>query len=392
MKTLDERGRGMTEKHKRFIVEFAYWAIILALVFIIFKYFLPLIMPFFIAFLFSALLRPVVKFLNVKCRFRYNIAAVLCVVIFYVIIGFVLIAIGARVISGVSRLVSALPALYSSTVEPELQRLFAELMDFSSRMSPEVAALFNKASETLISSAGSFVTNISSGLLSAISSLAGKLPGWVVSTIICIIATIFLTIDFPKLTEFLMRQLPHKAKSFVRSVKLASVNVLFRYGKSYALIMCITIAELAIGLSLIGVNNAIPMAVLIGICDIFPVIGSGLFLWPWAIILFLQDRVGQAIGMVALYIVITVIRQYLEPKIIGGHIGMHPLATLMCMFIGASLFGAIGLFGLPILAAVILNLEEAGIIHIFKKDSEDEPDGGESGGVTGTDSADGLGS
>ncbi len=356
----------MAEKHKRFIIEVGYWAILLALVFVVFKYLLPLIMPFFMAFLFSALLRPVVKFLNRKIRIRYNIAAALSVIVFYLIIGFALIAIGARVISGVSGLVSALPALYDSTIEPALQKLFADIMDFSTRLSPEVTILFDRASETLISSAGSFVTNLSRGLLTAISSLAGKLPGWVVSTVICIIATIFLSMDFPNLTAFIMRQLPEKGKNFARSAKLASLNVLFRYGKSYILIMLITVVELAVGLLLIGVKNALPMAVLIGVFDIFPVVGSGLFIWPWAAILFIQGRIGQGIGMVVLNVVITGVRQFLEPKIVGGHIGMHPLVTLMCMFIGVSLFGFIGLIGLPVLVAVIKNLDEAGIINIFK--------------------------
>jgi len=361
-----------TEKRGRFIINFGYWILIIAIVFVAFKYLIPLIMPFFLALVFSAIMRPAVKFLNKKCHIRQNIAALICIVIFFILIGAVAVAVGAKAVSIVSNTVQRLSSLYTSSIEPGMQQLFLNIEESVSRFSPEVRALVENIEESLMSSIGDMVKSISSGIISGISTVAGRFPRMLLSTLMCVIATVFMSVDFPRLTAALMRQFPEKTKQTVHSVKHAIVGVIFRYGRSYALIMCITFAELLAGFLIIGVSNKVMMAVIIAVVDIFPVVGSGLFLWPWAAILLVQGNIAQGIGMIILYVVIMVVRQYIEPKIIGGHVGLHPLITLMCMFIGVSLFGGIGLFGLPILAATVKSLNDSGVIHVFKSEADCE--------------------
>jgi len=74
----------------------------------------------------------------------------------------------------------------------------------------------------------------------------------------------------------------------------------------------------------------------------------------------------MAIGLFIIYILITIVRQVLEPKVVGNQIGLYPLITLMCMFIGAQLFGILGLFGFPIAATIIKNLHDTGAIKFIK--------------------------
>lgn len=350
-----------------------YWAVMLAIVYLIFKYFLPLVMPFFLAFLVSSLLKPAVRAVGAKVPIKRNVIALIFVLLFYIIITCLLVFLSARIIAGLSGLMQELPNMYSSTVQPGLKAMFERIEELSKNLSPDVTALLDTASEALLSSADNMITTVSSGVLTAISSLAAKLPRFVISTIVCIIATVFMAMDFPRITAFIMRQLPQKAQAFTLSVKNATVAVAVRYGRSYLLIMLMTFAELAIGLLIIGVRNAIPMAILIAVVDIFPVVGSGLFLWPWAALLFVQGHIGQGVGMVILYVVITAVRQFMEPKIVGGHVGLHPLVTLVCIFVGSRLFGWIGLFGLPILAAIVKNLDDSGVIHLFKKEAPETP-------------------
>jgi len=350
-----------------------YWAVMLAIVYLMFKYFLPLVMPFFLAFLVAALVKPAVRAVSEKLPIKRNIIALIFVLLFYIVITCLLVFLSARIVSGLIGFMQKLPEVYSSTVQPGLESLFARIESLTQNLSPDIASLLDTAAETFLSSADDMITTVSSGALSAISTWAAKLPRFVISTIVCIIATLFMAMDFPRITAFILRQLPQRAQAFVLSVKKATVAVIVRYGRSYLLIILMTFTELAIGLLIIGVKNAIPMAILIAVVDIFPVVGSGLFLWPWAALLFLQGHIGQGIGMVILYVVITVIRQFMEPKIVGGHVGLHPLVTLMCMFVGSRLFGAIGLFGLPILAAIVKNLDDSGVIHLFKKDTPEAP-------------------
>ena len=94
--------------------------------------------------------------------------------------------------------------------------------------------------------------------------------------------------------------------------------------------------------------------------------GDGGIMIPWVVLEAIQGNYPLALGLLAVYLVVTVIRNIIEPKIVGSQVGLHPLVTLMSMFIGAQLFGVLGLFGLPITLSLLKNLNDQGVIHILK--------------------------
>ena len=87
---------------------------------------------------------------------------------------------------------------------------------------------------------------------------------------------------------------------------------------------------------------------------------------PWAILTFIQGNLPRAIGLLVIYLVIIVIRNIIEPKLVGNQLGLHPVVTLCSMFIGAQLFGVLGLFGFPIGLSLLRYLNDHGVIRIFK--------------------------
>ena len=129
--------------------------------------------------------------------------------------------------------------------------------------------------------------------------------------------------------------------------------------------MLLTFFELTIGLHILGIASALVIAFLIAIFDVLPVLGTGGIMLPWILISFLNNQVKTGVGLLILYLVITVIRNIIEPKIVGKQIGLHPLLMLMCMYLGARLFGFLGIFILPILILIVQNLNDTGIIHIY---------------------------
>ena len=359
---------GSTEQQKKqqFLINIAYWAVILAIVFLVFKYFIHLVMPFFLALIFAMLTRPAVRFLVSKLKFRKGFAAVVITVLFFAIIGTLLAFLVVKIIGGIGDVFSMLPDLYRDTLEPGLQALFVRLEAFAGRFNPEVLEVLESIGPQILSAAGNAVTSLSGTVVSWISSLVTKVPSFLVGLIICIIATFFMSVDYERLTAVLMRQLPERAREITIGVRRSLSKVIKQYGRSYALILGITFAELVVGMLVLRVNNAVLIALIIAILDIFPVLGTGTVLIPWAVISFIQGRVGRGLGLLIVYIIITIIRQVIEPKIVGKHVGLHPLITLICMFVGTSLFGVLGLFGLPIMMAILLELNSNGTIHIFK--------------------------
>lgn len=362
------------KKRGRFIVNVFYWAIILIIIYLIFKYFLNLIMPFFIAIIFASILRPFIKFLNEKCRLRNDLAAILSCVLFFLIVGVLLVLTGARIVTSILDIYSKIPRLYAQSIKPGLENAARNIDEFVSRYSlggEGGASVIDSLMPQLISSLGSAATSFSMNAVSRITGFAASLPSILLSAVICVIATVFMAVDYSRMASFLLRQLPEKAGEIAIRARSAFVKVLFRYGKSYLIIMLITFAEITIGLLIIGVKKAVLIGALIAVFDIFPIVGAGLVLLPWTIVSFLQGAAARGIGLAILYVVVIVVRQIMEPRIIGDRVGLHPLVTLMAMFVGASLFGGIGLFGVPIAAAIVKNLNDAGTIHLFKQAQPD---------------------
>ena len=154
--------------------------------------------------------------------------------------------------------------------------------------------------------------------------------------------------------------------------------MIWQFIKSYAIIFCITVAEITVGLLIVGVGNPLLFGILIGIFDALPIVGSGMILLPWSIITLLTGNTMRGLGILIIYAVVVIARQIIEPKIVGKHVGLRPIVTLTCMYAGSKLFGGlIGLFGLPITAAIIMDLNSSGIFHIFNSVGDDLNDGDE---------------
>jgi len=360
-------------KRKRFIINVLYWVIIAALAYAAFKYFIPLIWPFFLAFIFAWILRPAIRLLTAKCHVKYKLSVTICLIVFFALLGGIIVGLSARIIAWATDAISALPGLYASTIKPGLGNLAVQIEDLAKRLSPNIYALVSTAFPDFISSIGAAVTDISMKAVSAITGWVTKVPRRLLSTLICVIATIFMTASFPRMTAFLMRQLPSRRRLFVRETADSLKAVVLEYGKSYSIIMGITFAEILVGLFCIGQQNALLIALAIALFDIFPIVGSGMILLPWAVIMMLTNELAKGIGLLSLYIIVVVVRQIMEPKIVGRHVGLHPLVTLMAMFIGTKLFGGVGLFGLPIACAIIKSLNDGGVIHFIKKDQPTQP-------------------
>ena len=121
----------------------------------------------------------------------------------------------------------------------------------------------------------------------------------------------------------------------------------FKLLKGYAILMLMTFLELSAGFLILRVKYALLLSLLIAVIDILPVLGTGTVLIPWGIAEILFKNTGLGIGILVIYAVITVIRNFAEPKIIGRQIGINPLFTLLSMFIGIKLLGFAGVIIFP---------------------------------------------
>ena len=114
---------------------------------------------------------------------------------------------------------------------------------------------------------------------------------------------------------------------------------------------------------LLGMPYPALLALGIAVFDILPVLGTGGVLLPWAAVLFIIEEHGLAIGLLVLYLVILVVRNMVEPRIVGRQIGLHPLATLAALFLGLKLFGLVGLVAFPVALTVLVNFSRGELME-----------------------------
>lgn len=378
-----------------FLVNVAYWAVIFAIIYIVFRYLLRLLMPFFLALVFASVVRPIayhlsretklVKGENGKMiltrrvlRLNRTVAGILSVVLLFAVMGVLLALVVFKVGDSVAGLIAQVPVFYENSFVPGFNRIYERMLDIAGRMDPSVREMLMSAVPNLVTNLGSAVTNFSARAVSMLTSLATSLPSFLVNTMICMIATVFIAVDFDRIKDFIRKNLPGKPLRIAVRVKNSFLEMVLQFLKSYFIIFCITTAEIAVGLFVIRVPKPLLIAVITATLDAFPIIGSGLVLIPWSIVSLVTGSYYRGFGLLILYILVAVLRQIIEPRIVGKHVGLRPLVTLVCMYAGTKIFGPVGLFALPIMAAILVDLNSNGVIHFFiaapeTKTESDEP-------------------
>ena len=356
------------EKKRAFIIHFLYCFICIGLIYCALQYVLPLVAPFLLAFLLASLIHRPAAFLSQKWNVHYKLVSLVLLTIFYGCIGLLLSYLGMRLTLWLTNFFEALPVIYTNSISPVLSSIFTAAEDLILRM--DDFSLFQRLEALelqFLQSGSAMISDMSLLAVERITFFAASLPASLIKVLLMVISSYFIVADYECIIKFCLRQLNSKTQDIFHQVKSYVVNTLFVCIRSYFLIMTITFFELMLGLWILNVERFVLIALLISIFDIFPVLGVGGVLVPWGILSILQSHYSLALGLFILYAVIIVIRNILEPRIVGKQIGLHPVVTLTSMFAGAQLFGILGLFGFPIGLSLLRYLNTSGVIHIFKE-------------------------
>ena len=236
--------------------------------------------------------------------------------------------------------------------------------DFVAQIEPSVAEEINAWADSAAASLGQTVVSFSGTAMKSASGVAASMPMMILRIVLTIISTYFVSVDFERIVRCLKRLLPKKVEKMVYLIKKKTVHSLKVFLCSYCLLFLMTFVELSIGFFTLRIPYPILIGLLVAVVDIMPVLGTGTVLLPWAVIAVILKNIPLAIGMVLLYIIITVIRNIVEPRLVGQQIGLHPLATLISMFLGMQLLGIIGLFAFPIILSLLLQFQRDGVLPL----------------------------
>ena len=388
------------EKRRSVIINLVYAGIILGLLYLFFKYVFWLLLPFIAAFFVAAVLQRPANFLARKTPLKKGLVSVILVLLITAILATILVLTGARIAAEAQGLVKWVGAQFATlpqlleTVREKMLSLTARLPDVLRSSAEEgIDRLFQSANGSAQAAAEEATEEAASGSalvgilskfnlsmlqkpVSGVWNTAKQIPSIMVGVLISIIASCFMTSGYDGIVTFIKNQVPTEKRRTLSTVKELFFSSILKMIKSYLLIICITFAEMFIGLTvfrLIGIYKGeyvATVAIVVALIDIFPVLGTGTVLIPWAIISFIMGNVGLGIGLVVLYAVITVIRQIIEPKLVAANLGLPPIVTIMCMYIGLQLFSVVGIFIMPLLVTMIKLLNDRGILHIWKTEAD----------------------
>ena len=356
-----------TETKRKFLIDFLYILAIAAIVFFLLRHVIPLFTPFIMGFLIALLLRPLVDRLSRLLKLKQSLAATIILIVFYTVIGIIVSVVVIRLSVSLTQIFANLPKMFQNDIQPFIAAMMASVTDFLSDIDPDVLASLEAIQTSILSALSSIVSTLSTNALSILTNLITGIPAFLVTFLFAVISSFFFTLDLQTITRFIRNQIGEKALEIIDAVQESFSSTILKFLRAYFILMSMTFVELTISFTLLGFSNPMGVAVLIAMIDILPVFGTGTVMIPWGIIELFNGNLEFGVSLLVVYLIITVIRNIVEPKIVGDQIGLYPLVTLMSMYIGTQLFGIIGLFGLPITITILNNLQEKEIIHLYNK-------------------------
>ena len=309
------------------------------------KYLIPLISPFLIAWIIVGITHSPAEKLSLGIRVPSRILRLMMSLFITAIAVFSLVVLIWQASSF---------ALDFLTDFAESDRLNGLLSSLFSPQLPIVGEMISDDISTKLSSAvGNMITSALSSLAEGIASLVTALPQGFLFLLVTLISLVYFSLDYDRISDFIKSMLPKKIVSAIEGIKSKSIGMLGKYLRSYSLIIFVTYMILLIGFLILRIKNALFVALFVSVLDILPIIGVGTLLIPWGILEIAIGNKFVGIGLIILFLVNAIVRQFLEPKIIGKSLNIHPIATLIMIYIGYSLFGIMGLIILPAIAIVL---------------------------------------
>ena len=332
------------QKQRDFLTSFAYWGIISAAVYLGLEYLLPISIPI----IFGVLVAWLVIWISNRMKFPNRIFRVALTLVIYGIIGLLITLIVTRGVNLVSTVIKWLPQVYESKLLPFIAVVYEWCSEFIQHLSPTLSATLTMVLESVVTALKDLVSTLSTSTVGLLSNIATGIPNLILSLLAMIFSSIFVVGDYEQIRAFTQKHVPPSIRKIINNIRLYLTDTLFVVIRSYALIMLLTFTELSILFSIFGIQKAFLKAGLIALFDVMPILGTGGIMIPWFVISFALGHTAQGLKLLIIYGIVTVVRNYVEPKIVGAQLGLHSIITLASMFIGLRLFGFWGLFGLPV--------------------------------------------
>lgn len=351
----------ITPQLLRFLLIACFITIIISFLIYSFK----LVYPFIIAMLLAILLEPFVKLLEEKWKLKRTYSITLISLLFFSSILLMLYFIMQRIVlelstfivhveDYVAKLHDVLIFLGQSSLLTKIEKAFDTEWNVNHFINLGVEKLTEISSNLVFT-----LLNITSQLLASFTYIATV-------SIIILLTTFFILKDRHLLIQIYKHIIPvtfqqsiariyHYVKKSIAGIFKTHVSLAF-----LSSIICL------IGFIFLKVEHLFLLSISIFFVELIPYVGLGIIFIPWIFYQFVIHDYFFTIALITLYMFIIITRQMIEPKFLAKNLGIHPLVTLLVLFISYQFAGLFGFIITPIILILLSSLYRANIMtHIF---------------------------
>ncbi|KUP06656.1 membrane protein [Bacillus coahuilensis m2-6] len=336
--------------------------------------------PFIIAIGLAYILNPIVNFLEKRTRLPRGLAVFVSLILIVSAFAGLITLLIAEIVNGAEYLSNVLPTHIDSFVTYIEDFVAMQIIPIYEQLSVMFNSLDTGQQDSIMDSIQNTGTAIATSMTDFIQRFFQALPNavlWIPNTatvlVFIFLATFFISKDWERLLEKTIHILPIKAQSHSRTIVQDLKKALFGFIQAQLTLITFTTLIVLIGLLILRVEYAITIALVAGLVDLLPYLGTAAVIIPWMIYEFLTGDIRLGIGLAILYGVVTIQRQLMEPKVLSSSIGIDPLATLVALFVGFKLVGFLGLILGPVTLVLITALQKAGVFRDIWKFIKGQP-------------------
>lgn len=313
------------------------------------RYLLPIVLPFLLAGLLALVAEPLVNSLHRHLHFPKGLAAPVGMAVVLALTILILLALCALLVKELGALAGVLPDLESATASG-LDSLEIWLLGLAERAPEGISPILVHGVEGMFSNGGALLDGLTTTLLSLAASVLKAIPDSALGLGTWVLACFMLSARLPRIRLWIRDHLPkawhEKYAPYLQTLKTTVCGWLLAQAK----LVGITFSILAVGFLFLRIEHALLWAAATCLVDILPVLGTGTVLIPWSVVCFLQEDTFRALGLLGIYVFISLLRSVLEPRFVGKQLGLDPLVTLLAIYAGYRLWGLPGMLLAPILA------------------------------------------
>ncbi len=357
-------------KYTKMLVKLTILVLSMLALYLVFVYLLPLLgkvlyalpalfLPFILAVIMAILIEPLVNIFEKRWHLARGLAVFLSLVL---VVGGLILMISLLVSKIITELSGLHPFFvsYSDQISRQIVETVAHIKVLY--LGLNLPPVLQVAIQGNLEKALTLVQNLLNATLNVAIQALAMLPSAAIFLLIATVGTFLMVKDRALLSNFFLTIIPIQARSKTRNVIAELFNALVGFIKAYSILITITGVLTMIGLRLMGVEYALTLGIAAGLFDILPVLGPGTIFLPWIIWEFSTGDTAMGISLLLLYVIISIVRQFLEPKIVGDNIGLHPLATLVSLYVGLQLGGIFGMIMGPVLVVIVMACYRVGIL------------------------------